>query len=76
MTEHIPIAGPWVSDLEATYVAEAARELGIREPAPSSGDLSNPSQAILGCATQLLFRIALRPFIWLSWRLASEKGTR
>jgi perosamine synthetase len=26
MTEHIPIAGPWVSDLEATYVAEAARD--------------------------------------------------
>ena len=26
MTEHIPIAGPWVSELEATYVAEAARE--------------------------------------------------
>lgn len=26
MTEHIPIAGPWVSDLETTYVAEAARE--------------------------------------------------
>lgn len=25
MTENIPIAGPWVSDLEATYVAEAAR---------------------------------------------------
>ena len=26
MTENIPIAGPWVSELEATYVAEAARE--------------------------------------------------
>jgi perosamine synthetase len=26
MTENIPIAGPWVSDLEARYVAEAARE--------------------------------------------------
>jgi perosamine synthetase len=26
MTEHIPIAGPWVSDLETTYVAEAARD--------------------------------------------------
>jgi perosamine synthetase len=25
MTENIPIAGPWVSELEATYVAEAAR---------------------------------------------------
>jgi perosamine synthetase len=25
MTEHIPIAGPWVSDLEATYVAQAAQ---------------------------------------------------
>jgi perosamine synthetase len=26
MTEHIPIAGPWVSDLEVTYVAQAARD--------------------------------------------------
>ena len=26
MTEHIPNMGPWVSDLEATYVAQAARE--------------------------------------------------
>jgi perosamine synthetase len=25
MTTHIPIAGPWVSDLEVAYVAEAAR---------------------------------------------------
>jgi perosamine synthetase len=26
MTEHIPIAGPWVTDLEATYVTQAARD--------------------------------------------------
>jgi len=26
MTEHIPIAGPWVSDLEIAYVTEAAKD--------------------------------------------------
>src|SRR5712671_5585940 len=30
MTEHIPIAGPWVSDLEARYVAQAARDAWYR----------------------------------------------
>ena len=30
MTENIPIAGPWVSDLEVTYVTEAAREAWYR----------------------------------------------
>lgn len=30
MTEHIPIAGPWVSDLEMAYVAEAARDAWYR----------------------------------------------
>jgi perosamine synthetase len=30
MKEHIPIAGPWVSDLEATYVAQAARDAWYR----------------------------------------------
>jgi perosamine synthetase len=30
MTQHIPIAGPWVSDLEVTYVAQAAREAWYR----------------------------------------------
>ena len=30
MTEHIPIAGPWVTDLEATYVAQAARDAWYR----------------------------------------------
>ena len=51
-------------------------KLGIREPAPSFDDLSNRLQVILGCATQLLFRIAHRPFIWLSSLLVSGKGTR
>jgi perosamine synthetase len=30
MSEHIPIAGPWVSDLEEKYVAQAARDAWYR----------------------------------------------